>query len=199
MAAGTHENFPHRPGSRRHAGAVGPRPLAGSRSPRAIERQTRLYHGAHGRAHARVQGVRQPRGRGSRASLLRQRQAADRAQERRTTPDRQVVQRLRRAVVLAPGVRPEAQPRADPSHAPAACRASQQGGREVIAWMVYVILVTLALSAAALAAEQAAKSRRNATRWIWLVALTGSLALPTAVASVSIRVPGVLGSAASPA
>lgn len=69
----------------------------------------------------------------------------------------------------------------------------------MIAWMMYVILVTLALSAAALAAEQASKSRRNATRWIWLVALTGSLALPTAVASVSIRVPGVLGSAASPA
>lgn len=60
-------------------------------------------------------------------------------------------------------------------------------------WMAYVVLVTLALSAAALAAEQAAKCRRGTTRWIWIAALAGSLALPAAVASVSIRLPGALG------
>ncbi|OOG60698.1 hypothetical protein B0E47_02230 [Rhodanobacter sp. B05] len=59
----------------------------------------------------------------------------------------------------------------------------------MIAWMMYVALVALTLSAAALAAERAAKVRRTATRWVWMATLAGSLVLPTVVATVSIRLP----------
>lgn len=61
----------------------------------------------------------------------------------------------------------------------------------MMAWMMYVVLVTLMLSAAALAAERAAKVRRAATRWVWMATLAGSLVLPTVIASVSIRLPDV--------
>lgn len=57
------------------------------------------------------------------------------------------------------------------------------------AWMAYAVLVALALSAAALAAERAAKIRGTATRWVWVATLAGSLMLPTVIASVSIRLP----------
>lgn len=67
----------------------------------------------------------------------------------------------------------------------------------MIAWMIYVVLVTLTLSMAALAAERAAKVRRAATRWVWAAALVGSLMLPMVIATVSIRLPGALKSTAS--
>jgi bla regulator protein blaR1 len=59
----------------------------------------------------------------------------------------------------------------------------------MIAWMTYVFLVTLALSAAAFTAERAAKVRGAATRWVWSATLVGSLLLPTLIATASIRVP----------
>jgi beta-lactamase regulating signal transducer with metallopeptidase domain len=62
----------------------------------------------------------------------------------------------------------------------------------MMAWMMYVVLVTLTLSAAALAAERAAKVRRTATRWVWMATLAGALVLPTVIASVSIRLPDAL-------
>lgn len=62
----------------------------------------------------------------------------------------------------------------------------------MIAWMMYVVLVTLALSAAALAAERAAKVHGVATRWVWMATLAGSLVLPTLIASASIRLPDTL-------
>ena len=62
----------------------------------------------------------------------------------------------------------------------------------MIAWMMYVVLVTLTLSAAALVAERAAKARRAAARWVWMASLAGSLVLPTVIASVSIRLPDTL-------
>lgn len=68
----------------------------------------------------------------------------------------------------------------------------------MIAWMVYAALVTLALSAAAFTAERAARVRRRATRWVWLLALAGSLALPALITSVSLRLPGMLQSGAMP-
>jgi bla regulator protein blaR1 len=68
----------------------------------------------------------------------------------------------------------------------------------MIAWMMYVVLVTLALSAAALVAERAAKVRRTATRWVWIAALAGSLLLPTLIGSVSIHLPSVLKSDTAP-
>ncbi len=69
----------------------------------------------------------------------------------------------------------------------------------MIAWMVYATLVALALSVAALTAERAARVRRRATRWVWLAALAGSLALPALITSVSLRLPGMLQSGAMPA
>lgn len=59
----------------------------------------------------------------------------------------------------------------------------------IIAWMLYAVLVTLALSAAALLAERAAKVRGAVTRWVWIASLVGSLALPTVIACASIRLP----------
>lgn len=71
----------------------------------------------------------------------------------------------------------------------------------MIAWMMYVVLVTLTLSVAALAAERAAKVRRSATRWVWIASLFGSLALPMVIATASIRLPDALtpGSKSTPA
>lgn len=68
----------------------------------------------------------------------------------------------------------------------------------MLAWMMYAALVTLALSAAALATERAAKVRRTATRWVWMATLAGSLVLPTVIASVSIRLPDTLKSGTAP-
>jgi bla regulator protein blaR1 len=62
----------------------------------------------------------------------------------------------------------------------------------MIAWMIYAVLVTLALSAAALLAERAAKVRRAATRWVWLASLACSLVLPTVIAKASIQLPTAL-------
>lgn len=69
----------------------------------------------------------------------------------------------------------------------------------MIDWMIYAVLVAATLSAAAMAAERAARVRRRATRWIWLAALAGSLMLPVLIASVTIRLPGMLQSGAQPA
>lgn len=59
----------------------------------------------------------------------------------------------------------------------------------MLAWMLYVAMVTLLLSGAAFAAERNARLRRVATRWIWLCAILASLLLPTAIASVSLQMP----------
>jgi bla regulator protein BlaR1 len=55
----------------------------------------------------------------------------------------------------------------------------------MLSWMLYVIVVTLLLSGAALAAEYAARLRRARTRWIWALTIVASLAIPTIIASVS--------------
>lgn len=68
----------------------------------------------------------------------------------------------------------------------------------MIAWMIYATLVALALSAAAFTAERAARVRRKATRWVWLMAMLGSLALPALISSVTLRLPGMLRSGAMP-
>lgn len=69
----------------------------------------------------------------------------------------------------------------------------------MLAWMVYASLVALALSAAAALTEQAAMTRRMATRWPWMAAIVASLCLPIAIATVSIHVPRSLEPAASTA
>ena len=62
----------------------------------------------------------------------------------------------------------------------------------MLAWMLYVIFVTLLLGGAALAAERAAALRRARTRWIWALAILASLVIPTVIASVSVQLPSLL-------
>jgi len=62
----------------------------------------------------------------------------------------------------------------------------------MITWMIYAVLVTLALSVAALIAERAAKIRRASTRWVWIASLVGSLVLPMLMATASVRLPDAL-------
>ena len=59
----------------------------------------------------------------------------------------------------------------------------------MLAWMLYVIMVTLLLSVGAYVAERAARLRRGRSRWIWLTAIVASLALPTIIASVTVQLP----------
>jgi bla regulator protein blaR1 len=61
----------------------------------------------------------------------------------------------------------------------------------MLTWMLYVIVTTLLLSGAALAAEHAARLRRARRRWIWAVTIVASLLVPTLIASVSIQVPNL--------
>lgn len=68
----------------------------------------------------------------------------------------------------------------------------------MIAWMLYAVLVALALSAAALLAERAAKVRGAVTRWMWIASLVGSLVLPTVIACASIRLPDNFKSGGAP-
>ncbi|MBC8024740.1 MAG: DUF3471 domain-containing protein [Steroidobacteraceae bacterium] len=62
----------------------------------------------------------------------------------------------------------------------------------MLAWMLYVIMVTLLLSLGAYVAERAARLSRGRTRWIWLTAIIASLAIPTVIASVSVELPNVM-------
>ncbi|MCX7176779.1 MAG: hypothetical protein NT159_23255 [Proteobacteria bacterium] len=67
----------------------------------------------------------------------------------------------------------------------------------MIAWMSYVVVVTLALSVAALLAERAARQYLVPGRWIWALAIVASLLLPTVISSVSIEVPSLFSPAVS--
>jgi hypothetical protein len=60
----------------------------------------------------------------------------------------------------------------------------------MLVWMLYVVLVTLMVGFAALAAEKVARLRRAPSRWIWLLAMACSLLIPTV--SVSVRVPAFI-------
>ena len=59
----------------------------------------------------------------------------------------------------------------------------------MLAWMLYVVMVTLLLSIGAFIAERAARLKRGRTRWIWITAIVASLAIPTVIASVSVQLP----------
>ena len=56
----------------------------------------------------------------------------------------------------------------------------------------YVLFVSVLLSLAALIAEHAARQRRTAKRWIWLIAMASSLLLPLIVANVTVQVPNLI-------
>jgi len=62
----------------------------------------------------------------------------------------------------------------------------------MLAWIFYVIFITLLLGAAALAAERAAVLRRFRTRWIWTLAILASIAIPAVIATVSVQLPSPL-------
>jgi bla regulator protein blaR1 len=59
----------------------------------------------------------------------------------------------------------------------------------MIAWMIYIMSVTLVLGAAALSAERIARLRRRDSRWTWTAAVALSLAMPVVVESISVRLP----------
>ena len=67
----------------------------------------------------------------------------------------------------------------------------------MLTWMAYAVSVSLVLTVAALCAEHLARRRRTASRWYWLIAITTSLLIPTAMSSISIEVPQVLDSTVS--
>jgi bla regulator protein BlaR1 len=67
----------------------------------------------------------------------------------------------------------------------------------MLAWMIYVVLVTLLVGVAALAAEKAARLRLAPSRWIWMLAMAASLLIPTVIVSVSVQVPAFVSPAAS--
>lgn len=69
----------------------------------------------------------------------------------------------------------------------------------MIAWLVYTVAVTLLLCGAALAAEGAARLRGAPTRWSWMAAIVGALALPAVISTVSVQLPAGLAPANAPA
>jgi bla regulator protein BlaR1 len=66
----------------------------------------------------------------------------------------------------------------------------------MVTWIIYVVVVTVFVSLAALAAEQAMRQRRRANRWVWLCAMAASLVLPTTLPLVPLQVSSFINSAA---
>ena len=56
----------------------------------------------------------------------------------------------------------------------------------MLAWMSYVIVVSLLLGLAALALERAARIRQRPTRWLWGASMIASLLLPLSTSLVSV-------------
>ena len=63
----------------------------------------------------------------------------------------------------------------------------------MLAWMSYVIVVSLLLSLAALALEHSARVRQKPTRWPWGTSMIASLLVPLVVSSVSVQIPRLAG------
>ena len=63
----------------------------------------------------------------------------------------------------------------------------------MLAWMSYVIVVSLLLSLAALALEHSARVRQKPTRWPWGTSMIASLLVPLVVSSVSVQIPQLAG------
>ena len=61
----------------------------------------------------------------------------------------------------------------------------------MLAWMAYTITVGTLLSLAAFGFDQVARARQAPARWIWMLAMAASLALPSAMPSLSIELPAV--------
>jgi hypothetical protein len=67
----------------------------------------------------------------------------------------------------------------------------------MLAWMLYICVVSLLLGAAAFAAEKAALVRRGQTRWLWAAGIAASIVLPLAMSQVSIQLPDLHGGEAA--
>ena len=63
----------------------------------------------------------------------------------------------------------------------------------MLAWMIYVTVVSLLLGLAALALERSARVRQKPTRWLWGTSMIASLLVPLAISSVSVQVPRLAG------
>jgi bla regulator protein blaR1 len=59
----------------------------------------------------------------------------------------------------------------------------------MLAWMSYVIVVSLLLGLAALALERSARIRQRPTRWLWGASMMASLLVPLVISSVSVQIP----------
>jgi len=59
----------------------------------------------------------------------------------------------------------------------------------MLAWMSYVIVVSLLLGLAALALERSARLRHKPTRGLWGTSMMASLLVPLAISSVSVQIP----------
>jgi len=59
-------------------------------------------------------------------------------------------------------------------------------------WILYILIVSSLISVAAWIAERSARLSRHSTRWIWLVSMIASLAIPSIISSVSIQVPSIV-------
>jgi bla regulator protein BlaR1 len=63
----------------------------------------------------------------------------------------------------------------------------------MLAWMPYVIVVSLLLGLAAFALERSARVRQKPTRWLWGASMIASLLVPLVISSVSVQIPRLTG------
>ena len=63
----------------------------------------------------------------------------------------------------------------------------------MLAWLSYVVVVSLLLGLAALALEGSARIRQRPTRWLWGTSMVASLLLPVVIPSVSPRLISAIG------
>jgi LptA/(LptD N-terminal domain) LPS transport protein len=61
----------------------------------------------------------------------------------------------------------------------------------MLLWMLYVVVVSVLLSGAALAAERIATVRRAPTRWHWVLSIAASTLVPAIAASAWVHVPRI--------
>jgi len=68
----------------------------------------------------------------------------------------------------------------------------------MIAWILYVLLVSLLLGLAALSFEASALMRKKGTRWLWGTSIVASLALPFIISSITVQLPNLSHAAPQP-
>ena len=61
----------------------------------------------------------------------------------------------------------------------------------MIAWILYVLLVSLLLGLAALSFEASALLRKKGTRWLWGMSIVASLAMPFVISSITVQLPNL--------